>query len=149
MVSRRAPRRVVVDPSLTVAWVLAEAQSARAIARLEQWERSSVRRIAPALYASEVGTALLRAVRRGVLAPVDAEQSLTELLAAVTIRPHDARLARRAFEIARTVGAGKIYDAMYAALAERERIDLWTGDERFYRAASPIFPWIHWVGEED
>ena len=42
---------------------------------------------------------------------------------------------------------GAVYDSHYLALAETLGCDLWTADERFYRAVSPVAPNVRWVGE--
>lgn len=137
---------VVVDPSLAVAWVVQEVHSAAARALLLTWERTRVRRIAPALFASETATALLRCARRGAINAGTASQYLAAVLSAVSLVPDDGALAARALEIAQTLNLGKAYDSLYAALAEREGCDFWTGDERFFNAARPRFPYVQWVG---
>ena len=40
-----------------------------------------------------------------------------------------------------------VYDSIYLALAEALDGELWTADERFYRAASPQFSNVRWLGE--
>ena len=138
---------VVVDASLAVPWVVAEVHSPQARALLIDWELQGVSRLVPALFASETATAILRCVRRGAVDPAVAPSFLAGLLRAVTVRSDDRLVAGRALRIAQQLGLGKAYDSLYAALAEREGCELWTGDERFYNAAHPVFTWIHWVGE--
>lgn len=41
------------------------------------------------------------------------------------------------------------YDAHYLALAETLNCDLWTADERFYRAASATFKFVKWLAESE
>ena len=38
-------------------------------------------------------------------------------------------------------------DAHYLALAKSVGCELWTADERSYRAASPGIDNVHWIGE--
>ena len=38
-------------------------------------------------------------------------------------------------------------DAYYLALAEMERCEFWTADERLYNSVKDGFPLIHWLGE--
>lgn len=142
------PAAVVVDPSLAVAWVVEEVYSAPARARLLDWEQRGVRRLAPALFASEGASALLKHTRRGTIDATAAPRFLAGLLASITLSPQDGALAGRALVIAQQLGLGKAYDSLYAALAEREGCELWTGDQRFYNAAHRAFAWIHFVAED-
>ena len=82
-----------------------------------------------------------------MIAESDVPEFLAELLAAVTVQADDAAIVGDALAIARRLGLGKVYDSLYAALAQSLGCDLWTGDERFYNAARGSLPWIRWVGE--
>lgn len=139
---------VVVDASLAMAWVLQEVHTAAAWARLNAWDRAGIARLAPALFAAETASACRRRLASGLLPGLPAaRRALTAVLSAVTIQPDDHGLAPRALEIATAIGAGRAYDCLYIALAERQGVELWTGDERLYNAAHPTFLWVHWEGE--
>lgn len=141
-------RAVVVDASLAMAWVLQEAHTTPARARLLQWERAGVTRLAPALFAAETASACRRHLAGGLLPDLAAAgRALAGVLVAVTIQPDDGLLAQRALEIATAIGAGRAYDSLYVAFAERLGLELWTGDQRLYNAAHSIFPRVRWVGE--
>ena len=58
--------------------------------------------------------------------------------------PH---LYGRALELASLLRQGAVYDAHYLALAETLGCELWTADEKFCRAASPVARSVHWIGE--
>ena len=47
-------------------------------------------------------------------------------------------LHRRAMELAAQLRQDAAYDAYYLALAELLDCELWTADQRFYRAATPL-----------
>ena len=49
--------------------------------------------------------------------------------------------------MARQLNQNAAYDAHYLALAQSVGCDLWTADERFYRAASPSIENVRWLGE--
>ena len=138
---------VVVDASLAVAWLAPEAYTRAARGLLLDWERRHIVRLVPCLFAPEAGTAFLKHIRRGTLRPGSAPQLLSELLSSVYVVPEGHRLAVRALAIAEALGLQKIYEGLYAALAEKERCEFWTGDQRFARVARSAFPWVHWVGE--
>ena len=138
---------VVVDPSLSVAWVVEEDQTEMALHCLRDWQARHAQCIAPSLFATECAPALLKCVRRGLFSTASGNLALLELLAVVRVTPLDAQLAPRAYAIAGHLQLSKAYDSLYAALAEREGCDYWTGDRRFYQTARQHFDWIHWAGE--
>jgi predicted nucleic acid-binding protein len=53
----------------------------------------------------------------------------------------------RAMELADQLRQDAAYDAHYLALAETLDCELWTADERFYRAANVLFQRLKWLGE--
>ena len=78
-----------------------------------------------------------------------AEDGIADLLSVdVAIELHAARnLYRRAIQLASGLRQSAVYDCIYLALAEAQDGELWTADERFYRAASPQFSSVRWLGE--
>jgi predicted nucleic acid-binding protein len=138
--------RVVVDASLALAWVIHERFTNAAITLLSGWNQQATDRIAPALFASECASVLLKHIRRGTITHAGAQRALDDLLVAVRLQARDGDLAGRALEIADLIGAGRAYGSLYVALGEREGCDLWTGDERLRNAAMSRFPFVHWVG---
>jgi predicted nucleic acid-binding protein len=138
--------QVVVDASLALAWVIQERFTSAAITLLSGWDQQATGRIAPALFASECASVLLKHTRRGTVTRAGAQRALGDLLTAVALEARDGELAGRALEIADLIGAGRAYDSLYIALAEHEGCELWTGDERLLNAAMPHFAFIRWVG---
>lgn len=120
---------IVTDASIAVLWVLEQDGAAQARAL-----RSEVELIAPSLIASEIGSALWKAVRRGHVTRADALVAIeTALLPFERLVP-DEELRARALEIAITLNH-PIYDCCYLALAERERAPLISADKRLLAAA--------------
>lgn len=39
------------------------------------------------------------------------------------------------------------YDAAYLALAAALKTEFWTGDNKLYRAVSPLLPYVRWIGD--
>ncbi|HMJ41506.1 MAG TPA: type II toxin-antitoxin system VapC family toxin [Pseudolabrys sp.] len=122
----------VVDASVAAQWVLNEPSSGRALAL-----RDETALIAPSLIASEIGSALWKAVRRGAVQSADAIAAINNILI-----PFDALipiedLRSRALEFAIELNH-PIYDCFYLALAERERCPLVTADKRLMAAAKKI-----------
>ncbi len=120
---------LVVDASVAALWVLEQDGSTRAHAL-----RSEDRLIAPSLVASEIGSALWKAVRRGAVARADALVALEEALLPFELLVPDEELRSRALAIAIDLNH-PIYDCFYLALAERERAPLISADQRLRAVA--------------
>ena len=139
--------RCVVNASVALKWHLPQEPFAQqAIALLNDWRKGALELLAPEIFFAEISYALVRAIRRGRLLPEEADAILIDLLA-VSIRSFPIQpLVQRATEIAIRYQQNS-YDCLYVALAEREGVELWTGDERLVNALSPHFPFIRFIGE--
>ena len=138
---------VVVDASLAVKWLVEEDDSDKAHAALESWVARDVTRIAPYLLPFEVANALHRRVLRGELNVGDGIRMISRLLTPRLELHQPPELHVRALQLASQLNQNAAYDAHYLALAESIGCELWTADERFYRAASPSLDNVRWLGE--
>ena len=138
---------VVVDASLAVKWLVEEDDSGKAHAVLQAWVARDVIRIAPHLMPFEVANALHRRVLRGELNVVDSTRMIARLLESRLELHQPPKLHVRALQLASQLKQNAAYDAHYLALAESFGCELWTADERFYRAASPSIDNVRWLGE--
>ena len=127
----------VVDASLAVKWLVEEDDSDKAHAVLQTWVAQDITRIAPQLMPFEVANVLHRRVLRGELNVGDSTRMITRLLESRLELHHPPVLHTRALQLASRLKQGAVYDAHYLALAESVGCELWTADERLYRAASP------------
>jgi predicted nucleic acid-binding protein len=95
--------------------------------------------VAPPNFPSERTSALTAAIYRGEL-PNTAADELFERLEAMSVRViDDGTLHRReAFDLARSLGWAKTYDAEYVVLARRLECALLTTDARLERGARRI-----------
>ena len=138
---------VVVDASLAFKWLVEEEYSDKAHAILQSWDSQDIRLAAPSLMPFEVVNALHKRVARSEVSVDEGVRLITSLLSS-RLELHEApSLHVRALELASQLRQGAAYDAHYLALAETLDCDLWTADERFYRAASPVTDSVHWIGE--
>ena len=140
---------VVVDGSLAFKWLVEEEHSSSANALLESWERQDVRMAAPYLLPFEVANALHRRVVRGELSVGGAGELIGSLLSSRLEFHQSANLHVRALELANQLDQGAVYDAHYLALAEQFGCELWTADQKFYRAAGSSVHNVRWIGETD
>ncbi len=139
--------RCVVNASVALKWHLQQEPFAQqAIDLLNDWRKGALDLLAPEIFFAEISHALVRAVRRGRLLPEEAEAILGDLMA-ISIQSFPTQpLVRRATEIAIRHQQNS-YDCLYVALAEREGVELWTGDERLVNALSLHFPFIRFIGK--
>ena len=103
--------------------------------------------VAPPLMAIEVANALHRRVVRGEISVADAARLLENLLTSGIELRENTALLRRTLELANQIRQGAVYDSYYLALAESLGCELWTADEKFFRAAVPVAPNVHRLGE--
>ena len=138
---------VVVDASVAVKWLVREEDTDKALAILRAWQDEEVTPAAPHLLPFEVANALHRKVLRGELNAGDSTYLISQLLESGLELHQPPGLHVRALELARQLNQNAAYDAHYLALAQSVGCDLWTADERFYRAASPSIENVRWLGE--
>ncbi len=138
---------VVVDASLAVKWLVREEHTDKALAILRAWHDEEVTPTAPHLLPFEVANALHRKVFRGQLSVGDSVRLILQLLGSRLELHQTSGLHARALELASELQQGAVYDAHYLALAEEFGCELWTADQRFYRAVSAHLENVHWLGE--
>lgn len=137
---------VVVDASLVVKWLLPEVLSDKAYALARSWAGQGTQPVAPYLMPVEVANALHRRVVRKEVTVEAATRLLESMLASGIELREPPRLHSRALELAKRLRQDAAYDAHYLALAEALHCELWTADERFYRAVSGQHTQVRWIG---
>jgi predicted nucleic acid-binding protein len=137
---------VVVDASLAVKWLVREVHTEKAHALARSWARQEVYPMAPFLMPVEVANALYRRVIRKEISLQEATSLLDGLLSTGIELREPARVHVKAMELAEELKQDAVYDAHYLALAEALSCELWTADERFYRAASSGHLQVRWIG---
>ena len=138
---------VVVDASLAVKWLVEEEGSDTAARLARFWDNAGIQLVGPYLLGIEVTNVLHGRVLKGEVSLAEAAHSLENLLTTVVELRETSSLYRRTLELASQLRQGAVYDSHYLALAESLHCDLWTADERFYRAASPVTPNIRLLAE--
>ena len=138
---------VVIDASLAIKWLIEEIDSDIAHAALQHWVEQDTARIAPYLLPFEVANVLHRRVVRQELGLEDSARMIARLRESKLELHQPQGLHVRALQLASRLSQGAAYDAHYLALAESVGCELWTADERFYRAASPSADYVRWIRE--
>jgi predicted nucleic acid-binding protein len=139
-------KNVVIDASLAVMWAVPENYSDKALQLAETWGEEETRLLAPCLLLTEVTNALYKRIIRKEMDLPKVEEALEVILAFGIEIYEEADLHRLAIELSLQLGQPATYDAHYLSLALMQGCPLWTGDQRFYKAARKSFPQVHWVG---
>lgn len=134
--------QVVVDASLAVKLVLIEEDTETARRLWLDWTSSQTQRVAPALFVFESISAIRWNIIRKLTSVAAADVAFQEFLeyaqdVQLLMPP---TLHQRAWEIAKQLGQGQVYDSYYVALAEILDCELWTADDKLYRAALGVYP---------
>lgn len=133
--------KYVLDASVALKWVLAEADSDKALRLRADLHTGVHELLAPDVFPVEVAHALTRAERKGNIPVGDADVHLLNILStAPRIRPSLAIL-RRALAISSAFRCG-VYDCLYVALAEREGCEFITADDKLLKNLGAQFPSI-------
>lgn len=134
--------KYVLDSSVALKWVLREPDAPKAVALRIEFQQGTHELLAPDVFPAEVGYALARAERRGLIQIPQGTVYLADILSSPPqLFPSYPDLITRAFTIASVNRIG-VYDCLYVALAEREGCEFVTADDRLVRALQPHFPFI-------
>lgn len=135
-----------IDASIGIKWVVkGEPFRHRARKLLQDSLTANISLIAPPLYEYETESVLQTKWVRG-LATVDDVDLALQALAAVGVQPvTHPDMVERARAIARQFKQPKIYDSLYASLAELRGCEFWTADKAFYDAVKDKLPFVKYL----
>ena len=135
----------VVDSSVFVKWLVPEAQSERATGFVERLNRREVEAVSPHLVSAEVGHALRSHFLAGDLTREECLSAVDDFAALALAVAPSISLVQDAARLALD-NTGSLYDALFVALALRERCPVLTADERMMRAYQRVSPFV-WIGD--
>jgi predicted nucleic acid-binding protein len=121
--------KYVLDASVALKWVLPEEDSDVADKLREEFRQGIHDFLSPDVFWAEVGHALARAERRGIIRQPDGSRLLAEILTTPPRLATSFPLLTNAFSIASALRTS-FYDCLYVALAERELCPFVTADVR-------------------
>lgn len=134
-------KRLVVDASVTLKWLIPEAGDAEALRLLQQYLEGETVLMAPHLLFSEVANALWKRIGRGQITAAQAGRAFSELLMQSPVLVHSESASRAALDLSIAHGH-PAYDCLYLALALEHRCDLVTADRRLYQAMGGTYSCI-------
>ncbi len=134
--------KYVSDCSTAFPAYVAEPLSGKAVALRDAYLNGIHELHAPDFITTEMSNALIVAERRGRIAVGDATRLFRDFLKQLPVlHPAWPDLLPRAHAIAAMTDAS-VYDCLYVSLAEREKCELVTADDRLVRILQPQFPFI-------
>ena len=138
---------ICVDASVGVKWIITEQWSDRAEYLAESAGHLNVPLIATPFFTMEVVNVLRQRVRRFGMSQADAEARLDRFLDyPVTLLPVE-HVHRAALRLCDQFALPAIYDAYYVLLAEEQRCDFWTDDQRLLNSLNGRLPFVRWIGD--
>ena len=131
-------RRIVVDASVVVKWLVPEDQSLRAVSLRDRFDFA-----APDLIHAEIVNILWKKARRGEISDAEALDGLNALRHADILLERSEKLAEQAFRLSRLIDH-PAYDCFYLCTAVQLSTVLITADERMLRKLS-MNPRTEWA----
>jgi predicted nucleic acid-binding protein len=133
--------KFVLDSNVALKWVLPEADDDKAIRIRDGFQQGIHELISPDVFPIEIAHSLVRAERRGDIGLGEGSPKLVDVFTYMPALYPYLALLPKAFSLASQARIG-VYDCLYVILAERERCELLTADDRLVRALQGTFPFI-------
>src|SRR5882724_1064202 len=133
--------KLVLDSSVGVKWVMIEILTDKARLLRDDFRNGVIELLAPDFSPLEVLHALTKAERQKRINPTEASTFWLDIMTTCPVLSASLPLAARACAIATKARIG-IYDCLYVALAEQEKCELATADDRLVKNLQGPFPFI-------
>lgn len=135
-----------VDASVAIKWVVkSETWRKKARQFLLESLQNGYTLIAPPLFAYETESVLQGRLQAQTMTVAAVDEALTRLAAVRVQLVTHPDMVTRARAIARQFDQPRIYDSLYAALAELRGCEFWTADKRFYDAVTPNLAFVRYL----
>jgi predicted nucleic acid-binding protein len=131
----------VIDSSVAFKWVVPEQHTDKALLLRDDFRNAAVKLLSPDVFAVELAHGLTRAERQGRIAVAEAAVFWTDVMRAAPLLSSSIALTPRAIEISSQMRLG-VYDCLYVALAEQEKCEFVTADDKLVNKLKPGFPFI-------
>jgi predicted nucleic acid-binding protein len=133
--------KYVLDSSTGFKTLVPEALTDKAEVLLQDYKNAIHELLSPDVYPVEVIHALTRAERQGRLTPAQGGKLYVSFMTTLPKLHPYMSLLPRAYDISSNMRVG-VYDCLYVALAEREKCELATADDKLVKNLQPQFPFI-------
>ena len=140
---------IVVDASYIVRMLLPVEQVIITLGQFTSWCQARVDICASDILVAEVTSVIRHAVYREWITAAESQLAVEDLFRlGVRIIPPDHHLCSSALTWAGRLGQSDGYDGLHFALTERLDGELWTADEKLFKAAGQIgVSWVSHAGE--
>jgi predicted nucleic acid-binding protein len=133
--------KYVLDSSVAFKWLVPEVDTPKALRLRDQFTKALLELIAPDFFPVETTHALTRAERQNRITPAQGAQLFVDLMNTLPRLHAQLPLLPRAYAISSALRVG-VYDRVYVALAEREKCELVTADDKLVKNLQPHFPFL-------
>src|SRR5713101_7233822 len=133
--------KYVLDSSVAFKWEVPETDSHKANLLRDDFRNAIHELLGPDLLPLELAHALTRAERQGRIAIGQADLFWTDAMTTPPVLLPSLPLAIRAIAISSQMRIG-VYDCLYIALAEREKCDFITSDDKLVNNVQKQFPFV-------
>ena len=133
--------KYVLDASVAACWVLRNPLQAKALKLRADYQQNIHELIAPSHFPGEIASALTKAERQKLIPVGDAHLLIQDILNTPPVFYPIDSLFYRAVEISSQTRSA-FYDCLYVALAEQEKCELVTADDKLINALQGQFPFL-------
>jgi predicted nucleic acid-binding protein len=133
--------KYVLDVSVALSWIIPRPLTAKALVLRDEYRQAVHDLIAPSIFSAEAASALTKSERQKLIPVGHGSILLADILTSPPVLHAYEPLLFRATAISSQTRSG-FYDCLYVALAEREKCELVTADDKLLKNLQPAFPFI-------
>ncbi len=131
----------VIDSSVAFKWVVPEIDSDKAKQLRDDYRNGVHRLLAMDIFPAEIAHGLTRAERQGRIVVGQAQVLWADVITTLPVFSPSISHTPRAIEISSAMRIG-VYDCLYVSLAEREKCNFVTADDKLVKSLQKAFPFI-------
>ncbi len=135
-----------IDASVAVKWVVkSEPWRKKARRFLRDSISAGINLVAPLMFEYETESVLQWLLYSGKLTVAETDEAIARLAAVGVQFVAHPNMRSHARTIARQFNQPRIYDSLYAAVAELRGCEFWTADKAFYDAVKTALPFVKYL----